>query len=79
MLKFLFIKTIIILLAKISNKYNNNTAIITITYLNKANLYNFIPGVFILAIVIIKFINFNKLLTLNKCKVKIARFILGLL
>ena len=36
--------------------HNNNTAVIATAHPNKANLCNFIPGVLILATVVMKFI-----------------------
>jgi hypothetical protein len=66
-----------ILPAKTGNDNNNNTAVITTAHPNKANLCNFIPGVLILATVVMKFIDPNKLLTPDRCKAKIARSTLG--
>jgi len=51
--------------------------VITTAHPNKDNLCNVIPGVLILAIVVIKFIAPNKLLTPDKCKAKIAKSTLG--
>jgi hypothetical protein len=76
-LKFLSVKTIVIPPAKTGNDNNNNTAVITTAHPNKASLCNFIPGVLILATVVIKFIDPNKLLTPDRCKAKIARSTLG--
>jgi hypothetical protein len=76
-LKFLSVKTIVIPPAKTGSDNNNNTAVITTAHPNKANLCNFIPGVLILATVVMKFIDPNKLLTPDRCKAKIARSTLG--
>jgi len=76
-LKFLSVKTIVIPPAKTGNDNNSNIAVITTAHPNKANLCNFIPGVLILAIVVIKLIDPNRLLTPDKCKAKIARSTLG--
>ena len=56
---------------------SNKTAVITTDHPNKANLCNLIPGVLIFAIVVIKLIAPNKLLTPDKCKAKIAKSTLG--
>jgi len=63
--------------AKTGKDNNNNTAVITTAHPNNVNLCNFIPGVLIFTIVVIKFIAPNKLLTPDKCKEKIARSTLG--
>jgi len=76
-LKFLSVKTIVIAPAKTGNDNNNNTAVTTTAHPNKANLCNFIPGLLILSIVVIKFIAPNKLLIPDKCKAKIAKSTLG--
>jgi len=76
-LKFLSVKTIVIAPARTGNDNNNNTAVTTTAHPNKANLCNFIPGLLILSIVVIKFIAPNKLLIPDKCKAKIARSTLG--
>jgi hypothetical protein len=76
-LKFLSVKTIVIPPAKTGNEHSNNTAVIATAHPNKANLCNFIPGVLILATVVMKFIDPNKLLTPDRCKAKIARSTLG--
>jgi hypothetical protein len=76
-LKFLSVKTIVIAPAKTGNDNNSNTAVTTIAQPNKANLCNFIPGLLILSIVVIKFIAPNKLLIPAKCKAKIAKSTLG--
>jgi hypothetical protein len=76
-LKFLSVKTIVIAPAKTGNDNSNKTAVITTAQPNKANLCNLIPGVLILAIVVIKFIAPNKLLIPDKCKAKIAKSTLG--
>jgi hypothetical protein len=66
-----------ILPAKTGKDNNNNMAVITTAHPNKANLCNFIPGVLIFAIVVMKFIAPNKLLTPDRCKANIARSTLG--
>jgi hypothetical protein len=76
-LKFLSVKTIVIPPANTGKDNNNNTAVITTAQPNKASLCNFIPGVLILTIVVIKFIAPNKLLTPAKCRAKIAKSTLG--
>jgi len=63
--------------ANTGNDNNNNTAVTTIAQPNKANLCNFIPGLLILSIVVIKFIAPNKLLIPARCKAKIAKSTLG--
>jgi len=63
--------------AKTGNDNNNKIAVITTAHPNKANLCNLIPGVLILAIVVMKFIAPNKLLTPERCKAKIAKSTLG--
>ena len=72
-LKFLSVRTIVIPPAKTGKDNNNNTAVITTAQPNKDNLWNLIPGVLILAIVVIKFIAPSKLLTPDKCRAKIAK------
>jgi hypothetical protein len=76
-LKFLSVNTIVIPPAKTGKDNNNNTAVITTAHPNKANLCNFIPGVLILTIVVIKLIAPNKLLTPERCKANIAKSTLG--
>jgi hypothetical protein len=76
-LKFLSVKTIVNAPAKTGKVNNNNTAVITTDHPNKANLCNFIPGVLILTIVVMKFIDPNKLLTPERCKANIAKSTLG--
>jgi hypothetical protein len=76
-LKFLSVNTIVIPPANTGNDNKSNTAVITTAHPNNANLCNLIPGVLIFTIVVIKFIDPNKLLTPVKCKVKIARSTLG--
>jgi hypothetical protein len=76
-LKFLSVNTIVIAPAKTGNDNNSSTAVTTIAQPNKANLCNFIPGLLILSIVVIKFIAPNKLLIPAKCKAKIAKSTLG--
>jgi D-aminopeptidase len=63
--------------AKTGKDNNNNTAVITTAQPNKANLCNLIPGVLILAIVVIKFTAPNKLLIPDKCNANIAKSTLG--
>jgi hypothetical protein len=63
--------------ASTGNDNNNKTAVTTTAQPNKANLCNFIPGVLIFIIVVIKFIAPNKLLTPAKCKANIAKSTLG--
>ena len=77
MLKFLSVNTIVIPPAKTGKDNNSKTAVITTDHPNKANLCNLIPGVLIFAIVVIKFIAPNKLLTPDKCRAKIAKSTLG--
>jgi hypothetical protein len=69
--------TICSLPAKTGKDSNNNTAVTTTAQPNKANLCNFIPGLLILSIVVIKFIAPNKLLIPDKCKANIAKSTLG--
>jgi hypothetical protein len=76
-LKFLSVKTIVIAPASTGIDNNSNTAVTTTAHPNKANLCNFIPGLLILSIVVIKFIAPNKLLIPDKCKANIARSTLG--
>jgi hypothetical protein len=76
-LKFLSVNIIVIPPANTGNDNNNNTAVITTAHPNNANLCNFIPGVLMLAIVVIKFIAPNKLLTPDKCNANIAKSTLG--
>ena len=76
-LKFLSVKTIVIPPAKTGNDNNNNTAVIITAHPNKANLCNFIPGLLIFNIVVMKFIAPNRLLTPAKCKPNMAKSTLG--
>ena len=76
-LKFLSVNIIVIPPAKTGNDNNNKIAVITTAQPNKANLCNLIPGVLILAIVVMKFIAPNKLLTPERCKANIAKSTLG--
>jgi hypothetical protein len=76
-LKFLSVNTIVIAPAKTGKDNSNKTAVITTDHPNKANLCNLIPGVLIFAIVVIKLIAPNKLLTPARCKAKIAKSTLG--
>jgi hypothetical protein len=76
-LKFLSVNIIVIPPANTGNDNNNNTAVITTAHPNNANLCNFIPGVLMLAIVVMKFTAPNKLLTPDKCKANIAKSTLG--
>ena len=76
-LKFLSVNTIVIPPANTGKDNKSNTAVITTAHPNKANLCNLIPGVLMFTIVVIKFIDPNKLLTPVKCKVNIARSTLG--
>jgi len=76
-LKFLSVKIIVIPPANTGKDNNNNTAVITTAHPNNANLCNFIPGVLILTIVVIKLIAPNKLLTPERCSAKIAKSTLG--
>jgi hypothetical protein len=76
-LKFLSVKIIVIAPAKTGNVNNNKTAVTITPHPNKANLCNLIPGVLIFAIVVIKFIAPNKLLTPDKCNANIAKSTLG--
>jgi hypothetical protein len=76
-LKFLSVNIIVIPPANTGNDNNNNTAVITTAHPNNANLCKLIPGVLILAIVVIKFTAPNKLLTPDKCKANIAKSTLG--
>jgi hypothetical protein len=63
--------------AKTGKDNNNNTAVTTTAHPNKANLCNFIPGLLMLSIVVMKFIAPNKLLIPAKCRAKIAKSTLG--
>jgi hypothetical protein len=56
---------------------NSKTAVTTTAHPNKANLCNFIPGLLIFNIVVMKFIAPNKLLIPAKCKEKMAKSTLG--
>jgi hypothetical protein len=76
-LKFLSVKIIVIPPANTGKDNNSKIAVITTAQPNKVNLCNFIPGVLILTIVVIKFIAPNKLLTPDKCKANIAKSTLG--
>jgi len=76
-LKFLSVKTIVIPPANTGNDNNNNTAVTITAQPNKANLCNFIPGLLIFNIVVIKFMAPNKLLIPAKCKPNIAKSTLG--
>jgi hypothetical protein len=76
-LKFLSVKIIVIAPAKTGSVNNNKTAVTITPQPNKANLCSLIPGVLILAIVVIKLIAPNKLLTPDKCKANIAKSTLG--
>ena len=76
-LKLRSVNTIVIAPAKTGKDKSNNTAVTTTAHPNKANLCNLIPGVLILAIVVMKFIAPNKLLTPERCKAKIAKSTLG--
>jgi hypothetical protein len=63
--------------ANTGNDSNNNTAVTTTAHPNKANLCNFIPGLLILSMVVIKLIAPNKLLIPDKCKANMAKSTLG--
>jgi hypothetical protein len=76
-LKFLSVNIIVIPPANTGKDNNNNIAVIITAQPNKVNLCNFIPGVLMLIIVVMKFIAPNKLLTPDKCKANIARSTLG--
>jgi hypothetical protein len=76
-LKFLSVNTIVIAPANTGNDNNNKMAVIITAHPNKVNLCNFIPGVLILTIVVMKFIAPNRLLTPDRCKANIARSTLG--
>jgi hypothetical protein len=76
-LKFLSVNIIVIPPANTGKDNNNNMAVITTAHPNRANLCNFIPGVLIFAIVVMKFIAPNKLLTPDRCKANIAKSTLG--
>jgi hypothetical protein len=67
----------VIAAASTGNDSNNNTAVTITAHPNKANLCNFIPGLLILSIVVMKFIAPNKLLIPDKCKANMARSTLG--
>lgn len=66
-----------ILPANTGNDNNNKIAVIATAHPNKVNLCKLIPGVLILAIVVMKFIAPSKLETPERCKAKIARSTLG--
>jgi hypothetical protein len=76
-LKFLSVKTIVIAPAKTGKDNNNKTAVTTTAQPKRANLCNFIPGLLILSIVVIKLIAPNKLLIPDRCKANIAKSTLG--
>src|ERR1700759_2119465 len=76
-LKFLSVNIIVIPPANTGKDNNNKIAVIPTAQPNKVNLCNLIPGVLMLAIVVIKLIAPNKLLTPDKCKAKIAKSTLG--
>jgi hypothetical protein len=76
-LKFLSVKTIVIAPANTGKDNNNNTAVTTTAHPNNASLCNFIPGLLIFSIVVIKFTAPNKLLIPDKCKANIAKSTLG--
>jgi len=63
--------------ARTGKDNNNNTAVTIIAQPNKANLCNFIPGLLILIIVVMKFIAPNKLLIPLKCNANIDKSTLG--
>jgi hypothetical protein len=67
----------VIAAAKTGKDSNNKTAVITTAQPNKDNLCNFIPGVLIFIIVVMKLIAPNKLLIPDKCNAKIAKSTLG--
>nr|GEY54929.1 hypothetical protein [Tanacetum cinerariifolium] len=76
-LKFLSVNTIVIPPAN-TGKDNNSKTDVTITAQpNKANLCSLIPGLLIFKIVVMKFIEPNKLLIPDRCKAKIAKSTLG--
>jgi hypothetical protein len=76
-LKFLSVNTIVIALANTGKDNNNRTAVTTTAHPKRASLCNFIPGVLIFSIVVIKLFAPNKLLTPAKCKANIAKSTLG--
>jgi hypothetical protein len=63
--------------AKTGKDNNNNTAVTTTAHPNKANLCNFIPGLRIFSIVVIKLTAPSKLLIPDKCKANMAKSTLG--
>jgi len=67
----------VIALASTGNDNSSNTAVTTMDHPNKTNLCNFIPGVLILNIVVIKLLAPSKLLIPDKCRANIAKSTLG--
>ena len=63
--------------AKTGKDNNSKTAVTTTAQPKRANLCNFIPGLLILSIVVIKLIAPNKLLIPDRCKANIAKSTLG--
>nr|GEZ47515.1 hypothetical protein [Tanacetum cinerariifolium] len=76
-LKFLSVNTIVIPPANTGNDNNSKTDVTITAQPNKANLCNLIPGLLIFKIVVMKFIEPNKLLIPDKCKAKMAKSTLG--
>ena len=63
--------------ARTGNDNNNNTAVITTAHPNKANLCSLIPGVLILPIVVMKFIDPSNDEIPERCNAKMAKSTLG--
>lgn len=75
MLKFLSVNNIVIAPAKTGKDSNNNTAVMNTAQTNNGSLWNVIPGVLILIIVVMKFIAPKIDEIPAKCRLKIARSI----
>jgi hypothetical protein len=76
-LKLRSVNNIVIPPANTGNDNNNNIAVIPTAHPNNVNLCKLIPGVLILAIVVMKFIAPNILLIPDKCNAKMAKSTLG--
>ena len=74
-LKFLSVNNIVIAPAKTGKDSNNNTAVMNTAQTNNGSLWNVIPGVLILIIVVMKFIAPKIDEIPAKCRLKIARSI----
>jgi hypothetical protein len=76
-LKFLSVKIIVIPPANTGSDSKSSTAVTTTAHPNKASLCNFIPGLLIFSMVVIKFIAPSKLLIPERWRAKIAKSTLG--